>query len=168
MVCVAVKGKPVIGVIHQPFENFTKWGWVGHGVSNDPYPVASEPVDVSRPLSIVLSTVRAAHVKVMARLAFGVHFDMFAVNGAGYKIIQVTEERADGYLHVFDIKKWKICAGDAIIKASDGVMTAVRGKVIDYGDPTRFINDKGVIASIVDPHMFEDLGSFESKVAGPH
>ncbi|CAL1272035.1 unnamed protein product [Larinioides sclopetarius] len=166
-ICVAVKGKPIIGIIHQPFENFTKWGWVDHGLSNDPYPVASEPVDVSRPLSIILSTVGATHVKVMARLALGVHFDAFAVNGAGYKIIQLTEERADGYLHVNGIKKWKICAGDAIIKAAGGVMTTMHGKEIDYGDPSRFINDRGIIASIVNPHLFEDLGPFESKVNGP-
>ncbi len=29
MVCVAVRGEPVIGVIHKPFEDQTAWGFAG-------------------------------------------------------------------------------------------------------------------------------------------
>lgn len=35
MVCVAVKGKPVIGVIHSPFSNVTSWAVVGSGYSQN-------------------------------------------------------------------------------------------------------------------------------------
>ncbi|XP_055943388.1 putative inositol monophosphatase 3 [Argiope bruennichi] len=161
-VCVAVKGKPVIGVIHQPFENFTKWGWVGHGESTDTYPVASEPVDVSEPISIIVPTRRAAFVKMKARMALGVHFHLFAVNGAGYSFIQVAEDKIDGYFHAFDIKKWKICAGDAIIKAAYGRMTTLDDKEIDYGDPNHFLSKRGFKASIEDLDLFEDFDSLEA------
>ena len=35
MVCVAVNGEPVIGVIHKPFEEVTYWGWVHNGISEE-------------------------------------------------------------------------------------------------------------------------------------
>lgn len=35
MICVAVKGEPVIGVVHFPFNQKTFWGWKGHGVSEN-------------------------------------------------------------------------------------------------------------------------------------
>ncbi|KAF8787401.1 hypothetical protein HNY73_009002 [Argiope bruennichi] len=142
-----------------------EWGWVGHGESTDAYPVASEPVDVSKPISIILPTARAAQVKIKARLAFGDHFDMFAVNGAEFSFIQVIEGRADGYLHVLDVKKWKICADDAIIKAADGKMATLSDKEIDYGDPTRFTHERIFKATIEDLDLFEDLSSFEAKEA---
>jgi Golgi-resident PAP phosphatase len=33
MICVAVKGEPIIGVLHFPFSQKTYWGWKGKGVS---------------------------------------------------------------------------------------------------------------------------------------
>lgn len=35
MICVAIKGEPVIGVVHFPFSQKTYWGWKGQGVSEN-------------------------------------------------------------------------------------------------------------------------------------
>lgn len=35
MICVAIKGEPIIGVVHFPFEQKTYWAWKGHGVSEN-------------------------------------------------------------------------------------------------------------------------------------
>lgn len=35
MVCIAVKGEPVLGVIHKPFEKKTYWAWVGQGMAEE-------------------------------------------------------------------------------------------------------------------------------------
>ena len=35
MVCIAVKGEPVVGVIHKPFEKKTYWAWVSQGMAEE-------------------------------------------------------------------------------------------------------------------------------------
>lgn len=35
MVCIAVKGKPIIGVVHKPFSKVTSWAWVDQAMSED-------------------------------------------------------------------------------------------------------------------------------------
>ena len=40
----------------------------------------------------------------------------------------------DAYVHVTKIKKWDICAGDAILRALGGRLTDLDGREVDYRD----------------------------------
>ena len=53
--------------------------------------------------------------------------------GAGYKIVELFNGGAETYYHSGKIKKWDICAGEAIIKSTCyGKMTDMNGDSIDY------------------------------------
>lgn len=52
--------------------------------------------------------------------------------GSGYKTVQLLEEFADYYLHVTPIKKWDVCAPDALLRASHGSLTTLTNRTISY------------------------------------
>lgn len=60
-------------------------------------------------------------------------------------------EKADMYIHVTYIKKWDICAGNAILKALGGHMTTLKGEEIDYSGSEK--NTGGLLASIGVDHQ---------------
>ncbi|KAM9718424.1 inositol monophosphatase 3 [Menidia menidia] len=149
MVCVALEGKPVIGVIHQPFTGFTAWAYVGQGSnmrSRSSYSADNPKVVVSRSHS--------GEVKNFIHSAFG-NGTVVAAGGAGYKVLSLLDmppsephsmDQADLYIHITFIKKWDICAGAALLNALGGHMTTLKGENIDYsGAP---LNKGGLVASV--------------------
>lgn len=52
---------------------------------------------------------------------------------AGYKVLEVVSGRADAYLHSSLIKKWDVCAGDALLRALGGRLSALDGSDLQYG-----------------------------------
>lgn len=59
----------------------------------------------------------------------------------------MAEHRADAYLHITAIKKWDICAGNAIINGVGGSMVTKSGRLIDYSAKTDALNDDGLIVT---------------------
>lgn len=55
MVCVAVKGKPIIGVIHNPFLKNTAWAWVGHGKSSNLMQLEPPSIENEKQVTIIVS-----------------------------------------------------------------------------------------------------------------
>ncbi|XP_031143360.1 inositol monophosphatase 3 [Sander lucioperca] len=167
MVCVAVDGKPVIGVIHQPFTGFTAWAFVGQGSNMRPRPSYT----VSPPKAIV-SRSHSGTVKSYVQEAFGNSTTIIEAGGAGYKVLSLLEmpssetgsmDQADVYIHVTFIKKWDICAGAALLKALGGHMTTLKGEDIDYsGTP---VNKGGLVASVGVDHkaLLERLPNWDPE-----
>ncbi len=57
---------------------------------------------------------------------------MLPKGGAGYKLIQLLEGGAEAYLHPGSIRKWDVCAGEALVRAGGGRVSQWAGKDIDY------------------------------------
>jgi len=154
MVCVAVNGNPVIGVIHKPFEKVTAWGWAGPNyksrtVEEDSKAnLASEPnLSTSR---IIVSRSHAGEVNGTARAALGEGITVTPAGGAGYKAWEVIKGAQDAYVHTTLIKKWDICAGNAILNSLHGKLTTLKGESIDYssGADGAEKNTGGVLATM--------------------
>ena len=144
MVCVAVKGKPVIGVIHKPFAGETFWAWHEHGNNLPPM-----PKDLKRDAPyIIVSRSHAGDVNATAKTAFGEKVNVIPAGGAGYKVIELVTGKVDAYLHKTKIKKWDICAGNAILRTLNGRMTCLEGDDIDYSKKDDAELTGGLLATV--------------------
>nr|XP_008506617.1 PREDICTED: inositol monophosphatase 3 [Equus przewalskii] len=152
MVCVAVNGKPVLGVIHKPFSKYTAWAMVDGG-SN----VKARTSYNEKTPRIVVSRSHSGMVKQVALQTFGNQTTIIPAGGAGYKVLALldvpdkSQEKADLYIHVTYIKKWDICAGNAILKALGGHMTTLSGEEISYTGSDGI--EGGLLASISMNHQ---------------
>lgn len=152
MVCVAIRGEPVIGVIHNPFTQKTFWAWKDTAVSETLRKVHDEPVSkmaaVKNP-QIIVSRSHTGDVKDMIKIAFGDNTPIATAGGAGYKVLEVIFGNATNYVHLTEIKKWDLCAGHAILSALKGKMTTLKNQPISYDrNPETFVHKGGVIASL--------------------
>ena len=150
MVCVTVQGKPVIGVVHKPFTGETFWAWSGHGHNFKHVPKTSD----QRAPIITVSRSHAGDVNETATAAFGDKINVISAGGAGYKVIELAMGRVDAYLHRTKIKKWDVCAGNAILTALNGKMTNLKGELIHYGNAQDAAIVDGVLATMKEHEKF--------------
>ena len=171
MVCIVVDDYPVAGVIHQPFvksnvilikhirliilfiignngqDGITYWGWVNHGVSSTV--MKGKDSTNSEKIRVISSRSHSGDVKQVAITALGdENVEQIIAAGAGYKTLQVSQNKADLYLHTTKIKKWDTCAGNALLNAVGGQMTTRSGKKIDYTFRSNPTIESGLIATL--------------------
>jgi len=164
MVCVAVNGQPIIGVIHKPFnDGGTAWGWAvgsnfqSKSVQKDSASNTQSSINISES-RIIVSRSHAGDVNSTAQTAFGPKVKVTGAGGAGFKTWEVIKGNQDAYVHTTLIKKWDICAGNAILNSLGGQLTTLSGEEINYaikgeGDEK---NKGGVLATMHNHQKFAD------------
>lgn len=153
MVCITINGQPVAGIIHQPFLKKTAWAWVEHGHS-EKLIKPSKNEDFLKNPRIIVSRSHAGHVNQTASAAFGSGVKILPAGGAGFKVLSLFNNEADAYVHNTLIKKWDICAGDALLRSFGGKMTTLEGKEISYGDRLLVKNSGGLLATLSNHEQF--------------
>ena len=153
MVCIAVNGKPTIGVIHKPFEQETAWGWAGQDVMSKVVEdaAAAGKAKVNDDLGkarIIVSRSHTGDVNKTAAATLGTGIMVTPAGGAGYKTLEVVKGNQDAYIHTTLIKKWDICAGNAILLALKGKQTTLDGGEISYGSAKEEKNTGGLLATL--------------------
>lgn len=155
MVCVAVKGVPVIGIIHKPFEKLTVWAWVGKATSETLNKLSkSTPVIITNAKRIIVSRSHAGAVENITKTTIGAETVVVPAGGAGFKSLEVASGKVDAYIHTTLIKKWDICAGNAILNALGGKMTTLDGMSIDYSSNSNVKNEGGLLATLKNHDFF--------------
>ena len=61
------------------------------------------------------------------------------------------------------IKKWDICAGNAILNAVGGKMTTLDGDYIDYSPNDKVKNERGLLATVNTKLHYDYLETFGTK-----
>ncbi|XP_017777822.1 PREDICTED: putative inositol monophosphatase 3 [Nicrophorus vespilloides] len=166
MVCVAVNGRPIMGIIYKPFSNESFWSWVGNGQSNSIKSIlipADEEADGEiqeeddTELKVIVSKSHSGKIKENLQKNMK-RISITEAAGSGFKVLEVVAGKADVYVHNTAIKKWDICAGDAILESLDGKLTTSDNFLIDYSDTFNVVNYNGIIASMHKPSHNKFIG----------
>ncbi|CAH8869815.1 unnamed protein product [Trichobilharzia szidati] len=172
LIGIAAGGKPVGGVVAQPFyqptsvENTKKphyitrvvWGLSDVGVfgvkpslpsSQLPYPIDLNAPKLSLPHSIVITRSHRSPTHDIVIKAF-YPTESICAGGCGYKVLMLLEGR--GHVYVFPsqgTKKWDTCAPEAVLLASGGKLTDLLGQPYNYSLNTEHENVRGILATPV-------------------
>ncbi|KAM4522368.1 3'(2'),5'-bisphosphate nucleotidase 1 isoform 2-T2 [Odontesthes bonariensis] len=153
LIGIAYGGRPIAGVINQPFYNYqlgagaalgrTMWGIVGLGAFG--FQLQEVPGDRR-----IVTTTRSHSNKVVTDCVNAMEpHEVIRVGGAGNKIIQLVEGKASAYVFASPgCKKWDTCAPEAILHAVGGKLTDMYGNAYHYDADVKHMNSAGVLATL--------------------
>ena len=73
---------------------------------------------------------------------------------SGYKTLEVISGNVSAYVHVTAIKKWDICAGNALLRELHGQQTTLLGRNIDYSATGSPANTDGLLVTLHDHERY--------------
>ncbi|CAG9863261.1 unnamed protein product [Phyllotreta striolata] len=152
LIGIAVAGKAVGGVIHQPYHDYLKnkngpgrtfWGLVGLGVGG--FCPGTPPSD-----KFIITTSRSHRDEMVNRALNALNPDeLICVGGAGHKTVVLLEGRAHAYVYASrGCKKWDTCAPEGVLEAAGGRLTDIHGKHYDYSKNAPFPDAQGIFATV--------------------
>jgi len=163
LIGIAHKGKPIAGIINQPFfknENGSMgrsiWGIVGVGA----FGFRRQEQKPGR----ILTTSRS-HITPMVQECLDAisPTEILKMGGAGNKVLQLIENNAHAYLFASRYtKKWDTCAPEAVLLALGGKLTDVHGSSLEYHADVQQENKAGVVAAVENIDFY--LGSIPQSI----
>uniref|UniRef100_A0AC35G9X0 Inositol monophosphatase n=1 Tax=Panagrolaimus sp. PS1159 TaxID=55785 RepID=A0AC35G9X0_9BILA len=142
--CITIDGKPVFGAIYRPFFDETIIGLVDWGVLSTKHGKMVFDTNETVPKTVVVSRSHAGKVQELVNTALKGQYTVEPAGGSGYKTLRLINSTAEYYIHSTAIKKWDLCAGDAIIRAAGGALIDLEGESIDYNSKLPVLNKKGL------------------------
>ncbi|KAJ1369927.1 hypothetical protein KIN20_031537 [Parelaphostrongylus tenuis] len=147
LIGIARRGRPIAGVIHQPFHKNTGrtiWAIQGCGVHGIvPARAQQQRVVVTTRSHLNQSVIDALNALKEKGLVDAVE----KFGGAGYKVIKVLEGSAAYVFASSGCKKWDTCAVEAVLNAAGGQLTDISGRYLCYDPTVQRNNTGGVLAS---------------------
>ena len=92
-------------------------------------------------------------LRMLSHFAVEVRYNQYCYGTAalsGYKTLEVISGNASAYVHVTAIKKWDICAGNALLRSLGGRQTTLLGNDIDYSATGSPLNTDGLLVTLSD------------------
>lgn len=148
LIGIAYKGRPIAGVIHQPyfteFTGRTLWGIVGLGVFGRQI---TPPVFEKVAVTTKCQSTELGHTAIQSLEDKQLVNRVERLSGAGYKALKCLEGAAAYVFANNGCKKWDTAAPEALLLSAGGNLTDISGRKIDYSEGVQISNTGGVLAT---------------------
>uniref|UniRef100_A0AC34Q2V8 3'(2'),5'-bisphosphate nucleotidase n=1 Tax=Panagrolaimus sp. JU765 TaxID=591449 RepID=A0AC34Q2V8_9BILA len=148
LIGIAYKGRPIAGIIHQPYftelTGRTLWGIVGLGVFGRQI---TPPVFEKVAVTTKCQSTELGHTALQSLEEKQLVNRVERLSGAGYKAIKCLEGAAAYVFANNGCKKWDTAAPEALLLSAGGNLTDISGRKIDYSEGVQISNTGGVLAT---------------------